>query len=391
MHFFIVAITFLWVGLVGAETTDGRLQYSVRNLDDARLWSALTIYGEDGRLEAIQTPPQLQDLAHASAVALHVTTLPFPLPSTGAVELPGVPARMRYGMCEAEPFADQRAPGICSGFLVGPDLLATAGHCLSATHECGNEVWAFGFHADELGNSPASLPAGKLFTCRKVIRYDSVTDFALVQLDRPVQGVQPLVARQAGSLTVGTAVGIVGHPLGMPSKMDLGGKVVGGDDTHFIATLDSFVNNSGSAVFNLATLEVEGILVAGAQDFVYDAEAQCERLARCAVGECAGEQVTRVSQILELHGGPRALEAAGTGDIDTVRGYLQAGGWVDISDAGMNTMLHHAYLESHMDIVHLLIIAGADASRRNLMGKRPHESHEGKAPFNFRGITNIEI
>lgn len=367
--------TLLWAsyGLADRSTLQVPQLTKARKRDN-NFRAVRTIYGEDDRREARDVNPRLQDLARASAVAIHMTTLPFPLPKTGAVELPGVPARMRYGMCSDEPFANQTAPGICSGFLVGPDLLATAAHCLSADTVCGDEVWAFGFSADAEGVAPKTLPARQFHTCRRVVRYDAQRDFALVQLDRPVEGVRPLQVREAGNITAGEPVGIVGHPLGLPTKVALDGKVLSGDGKHFIASVDSFVNNSGSAVFHAESLKVEGILIAGDRDFVYDPAAECERLARCDSGSCLGEQVVRVTQIPELRDGPAVLHAAATGDERTVREYLLAGGWVDLSDADRNSLLHHAYRGQHEEIAQLLLMAGADDERRNSRGERPSET-----------------
>jgi hypothetical protein len=44
---------------------------------------------------------------------------------------------------------------------------------------------------------------------------------------------------------------------------------------YFTANLDSYAGNSGSPVFNQKTGRVEGILIQGADDFVYNEENQC--------------------------------------------------------------------------------------------------------------------
>ena len=42
-----------------------------------------------------------------------------------------------------------------------------------------------------------------------------------------------------------------------------------------LASIDGFHGNSGSAVVNTHTLEVEGILVRGHKDFIYNARRKC--------------------------------------------------------------------------------------------------------------------
>ena len=61
------------------------------------------------------------------------------------------------------------------------------------------------------------------------------------------------------------------------TQQDFQRKVAGGakvrsnnNGVYFVANLDTYGGNSGSAVFNLQTREVEGILVRGENDYVYD-------------------------------------------------------------------------------------------------------------------------
>lgn len=100
---------------------------------------------------------------------------------------------------------------------------------------------------------------------------------------------------------MGEGLFVVGHPSGLPTKVAGGTEVVGNDeDNFFTALLDTFGGNSGSAVFNSETLEVEGILVRGARDYVYDSEASCYRVNHCEGQSplgCDGESVSRMSSV----------------------------------------------------------------------------------------------
>ena len=66
----------------------------------------------------------------------------------------------------------------------------------------------------------------------------------------------------------------------------------------FNANLDTYGGNSGSAVFNASTGEVEGILVRGATDYVRNGSCQVSN--RIGNNSGSGESVTKITNIKEL-------------------------------------------------------------------------------------------
>ena len=92
---------------------------------------------------------------------------------------------------------------------------------------------------------------------------------------------------------------MIGYPLGLPAKI-AGGAVVRDNSARdfFLSNLDTYAGNSGSAVFNANTLTVEGVLVAGEDDFVDTGG--CLRSNRCPDMACSGEIVTRSTQFVHL-------------------------------------------------------------------------------------------
>src|SRR5690606_11297122 len=95
---------------------------------------------------------------------------------------------------------------------------------------------------------------------------NSFDDWMLVRLDRVVTapGALPLEIRRDGFPGVGTPVGMIGHPSGLPMKIAFGSTTVIKKDfqsTFFEANLDAYGGNSGSPVFNQTTGIVEGIQV----------------------------------------------------------------------------------------------------------------------------------
>ena len=64
---------------------------------------------------------------------------------------------------------------------------------------------------------------------------------------------------------------------------------------YFVANLDTYGGNSGSAVFNAKTGVIEGILVRGENDYVYKGNCRVSNV--CASDGCRGEDVTKLSAI----------------------------------------------------------------------------------------------
>ncbi len=89
---------------------------------------------------------------------------------------------------------------------------------------------------------------------------------------------------------------VIGHPAGLPTKVSGGAKVRDAGPTgHFVANLDTYGGNSGSAVFNAKTGLIEGILVRGEIDYTW--RGGCKVSNTCADDGCRGEDVTKISAL----------------------------------------------------------------------------------------------
>ena len=69
-------------------------------------------------------------------------------------------------------------------------------------------------------------------------------------------------------------------------------------DGYFVANLDTYGGNSGSAVFNATSGKVEGILVRGENDYVW--RGSCRVSNKCPADGCRGEDVTKVSALMDI-------------------------------------------------------------------------------------------
>ena len=273
------------------------------------------IYGDDDRLDIHQVQsPKLKAMAD-STVALITEAKVTIDPESGIASIRTRSYSRSYNLCEDEPFFDQETAAFCSGSLVGPDLIMTAGHCVTTQLSCETMNFVFGFAITEEGKNPNRVPAVDVYSCKKLLgraQRNSGADWAIVQLDRTVTGHAPLKLNRSGSIPNGTPLIVIGHPAGLPTKVAGGAYVRSqGSEGHFVANLDTYGGNSGSAVFNAVTGQVEGILVRGEADYIYRGNCRVSNV--CADDGCRGEDVTRVSAVLNLvpGQGPMAKFKAG--------------------------------------------------------------------------------
>jgi V8-like Glu-specific endopeptidase len=235
------------------------------------------IYGKDNRQDVYQVSNSLH-LTLAKSTAGMVQTAMFQRTSDkNFFSLKEVPTLERsQNICANETFSQQPTAAMCSGFLVGPDTLVTAGHCYKsfATPEqvCKSFAWVFDLDMKSSSHNPTSMiPVSNIYLCKQVIAAElsDKADFAVIKLDRKVVGRAPLKFRTSGKVSNSTELVVIGHPSGLPTKIAPGGKVTKNvDPTRFSTTLDTFHGNSGSAVFDARTGMIEGILIQGKTDYV---------------------------------------------------------------------------------------------------------------------------
>ena len=259
--------------------------------------SGKVIYGNDDRVDYFEiTDAKLKSAADSTVALLRAANLN----QIGATTyINTVSYGQSMGLCPAEAFYNQETAAFCSGFLVGPDLVVTAGHCITDQASCMNTKMVFGFKLADKDSMPRSVPTNNVYSCLRVIHSVSAPtgeDFAVVKLDRPVADFIPLAYRTTGKINVGEALHVIGHPAGLPLKIAGGGEVRTVQSEFLVANLDTYGGNSGSAVFNSVTGEVEGVLVRGERDFIF--ENGCRSSNRCPDKGCRGEDVTLFERVI---------------------------------------------------------------------------------------------
>ena len=204
-------------------------------------------------------------------------------------------------LCPDEPFVNQPVGAFCSGFLVAPDLIATAGHCVNQDNVTTIR-FVFGYRMTDPGAAPTNIPNSNIYAGAAVVGRvltKNAADWCVVRLSRPVAGRAPLQMRRAGRIADGQSIYVIGHPCGLPAKFADGANVrTNTQPSFFTANLDTYGGNSGSPVFNADTHQVEAVLVRGAPDFV--PKGVCMVSAVCSTNGCDGEDCTRVTEFAAI-------------------------------------------------------------------------------------------
>jgi V8-like Glu-specific endopeptidase len=299
-----IAISISSLSSTSYAYTNGKFNYSTD-----------LIYGKDNRVEIEQYHDQ-DFIEKSASIAISVlkkrltvdrndpNRILFPLISLKSA-LPT--------LCSGERFTNQVKLGECSGFLVGPQTLVTAGHCMQNKLDCANHLWVFGYK-----RNTTELTTSQVYSCKKIIsqRYvddeKEVSDYAVIKLDRPVEGYVPLERRKFGRALINTPLVVIGHPLGLPMKATDGATVNRMNDkerqspihsfirraNYFTTNLDSYGGNSGSPVFNKNNGQVEGIIIQGETDFFYNPMKECHESRRLSDSHhTAAEKVMRINKI----------------------------------------------------------------------------------------------
>jgi V8-like Glu-specific endopeptidase len=240
------------------------------------LAASQVVYEEDNRKDIYEVTNHLHlELAKSTAGMIHVdnfsntkTKNVFDLDDVSTLET-------SQNVCPSEKFSEQIVGPVCSGFLVGPDTIVTAGHCYKSfdhpSSVCAKFAWVFDYDMTSEKHDPSkNISFENIYLCKQVIavKLDNNLDYAVIKLDRKVENRKPLQFRKFEKVQAEKNLVVIGHPSGLPTKVSDGARVTNNSqENKFSANLDSFQGNSGSAVFDSETGLVEGILIQGKTDY----------------------------------------------------------------------------------------------------------------------------
>ena len=194
------------------------------------------------------------------------------------------PDGIYYPICRRLPFTDtQYAGAACTGFLVGPDIVATAGHCLGhgdcypngqnpSLPDNGAEQVIFDYRADASGVMPQvkTISASDVYHCVEVLAWgwpevSGEDDYAFFRLDRKVSGRTPFIAQYSGLPRTEDEYVAYGHPMSWPLKVAEDSAIIAiQDDGRYLdVRADTFGGSSGGPLLNALTGVVSAINFGG--------------------------------------------------------------------------------------------------------------------------------
>ena len=242
-------------------------------ISSSAIATPVIIYGEDSRIDTFEcSNPLFQQLARSTAAQVHVRNLKV---RGNGTELRGKSLGEMFRLCEKERFFHQPFVANCSGFLVAPDIIVSAGHCFESKDQCSQYHWVFDYKLDHENQRQVTVANSDVYKCKEILdqKLSDSLDYAIIRLDREVKDRSPV--KIASDVKIGTSVVMIGHPSGLPQKIADDAKILSVSDTEFKANVDAFQINSGSAVFNANNGELLGILVRGKMDYRTNQQWKC--------------------------------------------------------------------------------------------------------------------
>ena len=208
------------------------------------------------------------------------------------------------GWCDNERFATQHGGVLCSAFLISPNHLVTAAHCINAADDkfgpalnCEDIAFVFDHRLNANGNLPAQYSQDQIYFCKRVIAGKNTVDsldWRVIELDKTANREPlPLLTKLPENLS-SLPIDLVGHPMGLPLKASIRGSLRQVDKRgYFLANIDAFEGNSGSPViihFEEQPIVI-GMLIRGEVDHELDKQSQCKITRVCSGSQCIGERV----------------------------------------------------------------------------------------------------
>lgn len=265
------------------------------------------IYGDDNRRLFTELDSELDKelIEQASVVFAQIPNWRIDFSDKTKLKVQTKDLQGGLNFCPGERFADLPIVSSCTAFLVSPDLIMTAGHCVKDKYDCKKQTWVLDFHSGGEFTSPSgavSFDKEQTYQCAELVSWsnNSKLDYSLIRLDRKVLDRKPLKLRRTGKINIDEILTVIGHPLGLP-------KIIGDFvtvrenklDYVFKTNADTFSGNSGSPLIGAESKLVEGVLIRGDDDFELDIDLQCQRVKRCTDNDCRGETFIR-STVLPL-------------------------------------------------------------------------------------------
>jgi hypothetical protein len=124
------------------------------------------IYGTDDRLDVFESSDSLMKKIAKSTAALVYNDN---LSQDGDNLLLSDKTLQEFGgLCTSERFVKQMTAARCSGFLVSPDTIVTAGHCIYSVNSCDYQSWIFDYANTTEEKESFTFNKDQVYHCVKI-------------------------------------------------------------------------------------------------------------------------------------------------------------------------------------------------------------------------------
>jgi len=271
---------------------------------DGRSLTLMMIYGgSDDRYPITEATDR--EIAAARATAMLIKTEYVAAAGAGTVTLSDDPAWQP--LCSGERFSGLPQPGRCSGVKIGDRLVATSAHCIRNQRQCDQTSVVFSYDGGSDPQASRTVASDSVYQCMSVVasrRPASIgergADWTIFEVDREIDAPNATLSSSA-DVRPSVVTTVIGHPMGLPTVVTRLGVVQVATTEYFVANSDTFVGNSGSAVFAAQSVEdnaprVLGLLTGGGYDFVEGED--CVQAKWCNGPECLGDDVVYTDDLI---------------------------------------------------------------------------------------------
>ena len=246
-------------------------------------------------------PVSLIGLKSFSATMIYKNYIQMSEENGASIKIEGVPTLSEHPeldelpLCQAEMDKEQPLVGNCSGVLIAPDLILTAGQCFMSEQSCRDFEWVFDYKG--VTSNDRSLNRDNIYSCKKIIHVDQregQDNLAIIQLDRKVtdRNFLPINNEEPTSSIINSVV--VGNSFSLSTNVTKPLETLN-DSVIFNITADEFFPNPGSALINIDTMRLEGVVIGTGGGFVIDPENVCMKRNPCLDNSCSGTVVNNIS------------------------------------------------------------------------------------------------
>lgn len=217
-------------------------------------------------------------------------------------------------LCGGERFAGLPRPGRCSGVKVGDRLVATSAHCMRNDRVCEETSIVFGYFNNDPSADPRAVSPSQIYQCTSIVALrkpeafgERGADWAIFEVDRTIDAPNATLA-PSDNVDPGVVTTVIGHPMGLPTIVTRLGVVQAVTSQYFVSNSDTFVGNSGSAVFAAHSVEdgapkVIGLLTGGRYDFdeeILENDETCVKEKWCRDADCLGDDVVYTDDLIAI-------------------------------------------------------------------------------------------